>query len=340
MDYSHIERAKAIEDLHHNCDEYLDLRERDKGKGTAYGYQCQFCGEFRGGEVSKKKVQQVPSRYDSELLDVYFNKIKQINTALYPTSHIPKVVYNPIDHSSEIENLINKYCEENSLERSNVFRIFLSRQREKYIENEFNSNWQNEQQLHAWFMEHLSEHFDIYREVKGSGFVNRQKRNLRIDFVIKAKPKLIQHGFTDQYIGVEAKYLSPKEGKGFAGKSSSGVFQALSYWYSGARWWLPEKESEIELASVLMFSNLSFQDESDAMFNTLDDHYRKVWRSYLSIANHANVGELLVRTYKGALSYWSMSYNGSKYYSMYASGDYHKGTPNVINKHRIGNAKA
>lgn len=339
MRYSHLENAKTLEDLAHSCEEHLELREREKGQGTAYGNQCQFCGEFRGGEISKKKVQQVPIRYDSELEDVFYNKLKQINTALYPPSDVPKPEYNPVDHSSEIEKLINQYCDDNRLDRSIVFRSFLSKQREEYIRNEFNSNWQSEEQLHVWFMEHMSEHFEIYHEVKGSGFVNRKKRNLKIDFVIKAKRKLIEHGFTDQYIGVEVKYLSPKEGKGFAGKSSYGVFQALSYWYSGARWYLPQA-GEIELASVLMFSNLSFQDESKAVFDTLDAHYRKVWGSYLSIANHANVGELLVRTYKGVLSYWSMSYNGSKYYSMYASGDYHKGNPNVINKHRIGNAKA
>lgn len=337
--YPHLVRAKSHEDLHHNCDEYIELRERDKGKGTAYGFQCQFCGEFRGGEVSKKNVQSVPSRYDPELEEAFYQKIRQINNVLYPKTNSTIVDYKPVDHSAALEKLINKYCDENGVERSSVFRSFLIGQRENYIRDEFTSNWQSEKQLHSWFKKNLSEYFEIFHEVKGSGFVNRTKRNLRIDFVIKAKTKLIKHGFTDQYIGVEVKYLSPKEGKGFAGKSSYGVFQALSYWYSGARWWLPEI-GEIELASVLMFSNLSFQDESISIYNTLDSHYRKVWNSYLSIANHANVGELLVRTHEGELSYWSMSYNGSKYYSMFAPGDFKKGNPNVINKHRIGNAKS
>lgn len=338
LNYPHLKQAETLDDLRHNCEEYIELRERDKGKGTAYGYQCQFCGEFRGGEVSKKTIFKTPRRYDSELENAYYRKFKEVSKPLYLEPHTPTIKYKPTDHYSALEKIINQYCEENNLDRSTIFRSFLIKQRETYIKNEFISNWQNEKQLHAWFKEHFSEHFEIFSEVTGYGFVNRTKRNLRIDFVIKAKPKLIKHGFTDQYIGVEVKFLSPKEGKGFAGKSSYGVFQALSYWYSGARWWLAN-EGEIELASVLMFSNLSFQDESKSIFNTLDVHYSKVWRSYLSIANHANVGQLLVRTYKGKLSYWGMEYNGSKYYSMYSSGDYAKGNPNVINKHRIGNAK-
>ena len=325
--------------LLHNCEKYLELRERDKGKGTAYGYQCQFCGEFRGNEVNKRAVLETPKRFDSGLDDAYCRKLQEIRRLLYSEAPASTVKYDPVDHSSALEKIINRYCEDNNLDRSLVFKSFLIRQRESYIENKFISNWKNEEQLHTWFKKHFSEHFEIFSEIKGYGFVNRMKRNLRIDFVIKAKPKLIEHGFTEQYIGVEVKFLNPKVGKGFAGKSSYGVFQALSYWYSGARWWLPSKE-KIELASVLMFSNLSFQEESEAMFDTLDAHYSKVWRSYLSIANHANVGELLVRTKKGKLSYWGMEYNGSKYYSMYSSGEYAKGNPNVINKHRIGNAKS
>jgi hypothetical protein len=240
--------------------------------------------------------------------------------------------------SHDLEKSTLNYCKENNVKRNNIFKPLLIRQRDKYILNEFESIWENETQLHEWFKENFSEHFEIYSEVDGYGYLNQEKRKVRIDFIIKAKPKLIEHGFTDQYFGVEAKYLSPKEGKGFQGKSSRGVFQALSYWYSGARWILPG-QGEVELSSVLIFSNLSFSEESKSLFDTMDSFYQTTWQAYLSLANHGNVGELLVRTYEGKMNYWSMAYSGAKYYSMFNGGEYVKGNPNVINKRRIGNSK-
>lgn len=115
--------------------------------------------------------------------------------------------------------------------------------------------------------------------------------------------------------------------------------ELISVWYSGARLFVPN-QGEVELAAVLMFSNLSFKEESSSLFNTLDSYYQKVWKAYLSIANHANVGELLVQTDYGKLRSWGMEFNGAKYYSMRNSGEYVKGNPNIINKQRIGNSKS
>jgi len=342
MDYPQLEHAKSSEALQHKCGEHLELRERRKGDGTSYGYQCQFCGQFKGGEVSKKKVFVKPIPYDSRLEVAYRNKYQDLNNSLSSNReaiNTSLITHKSRDYCLELDKVISNFCDQNQLNKNAIFKSYLTRQRDRYITNEFDSNWENEEQLHSWLVENLSEHFEIYREVQGYGFINRQKRNVRIDFVLKAKLRLIEHGFTNQYIGVEVKYFSPKGGKGFHGKSSSGVFQALSYWYSGARWSIPYI-GDVELATVLMFSNLSFQDEANLLFDTLDSHYKKTWKAYLSIANHANVGELLVRTKEGQLCYWGMEYNGSKYYSMNNNGEYIKGNPNVINKKRIGNSSA
>ena len=140
-------------------------------------------------------------------------------------------------------------------------------------------------------------------------------------------------------MGIEVKHLNPQSGYGFHGKSSRGIFQALSYWYSGARWFLPDNQT-IELASVLIFSNLSFYDEVNFIFDTFDSHYKKVWRSYLSIANHANIGELSIRLKQNRLISWSMDYSSStRYYSMHVDRGFIKGNPNVINKNRIGSQR-
>lgn len=238
----------------------------------------------------------------------------------------------------ELGNVIEDYCSDNDTNVLNLLPIYLMRQRDQHIDKEYVSNWSNEDELHDWFFSNFSEWFDIHHEVTGTGFVNRERENIRIDFIMKAKEELVEHGFTDRFIGVEVKYLNPVTGKGFHGKSSRGIFQALSYWYSGARWNVPN-EDNIELATVLLFSNLSFHDESSFIFETLDSHYKKVWNSYLSIASHANVGELSVRLRNNKLDFWGMEYSGDKYYSMYRSRGLVKGNPNVINKKRIGSTK-
>ncbi|HBO0312669.1 TPA: hypothetical protein L4A57_004705 [Pseudomonas aeruginosa] len=341
MDYPHIESAAVLEDLDHDCSEHLELRLRNKGIGTAYATQCQFCGEFRGGEISKAKVKTQPPPSDQNLEDAFTQKRLEI---LSSRERTPSSLLHPRDSKTleqklaELGEVIDEFCSANEIGISTLLPIYLMRQRDRYINEGYSSRWQSEDELHDWFIRNFSKWFHIYHEVSGTGFVDREIEHIRIDFVIKAKDELIEHGFTDRYIGIEVKHLNPITGKGFHGKSSRGIFQALSYWYSGARWNLPNASS-VELATVLIFSNLSFQDESEYVFNSLDWHYRKVWRSYLSIANHANVGELVVKIWNDNLASWAMEYNGAKYYSMHTGRGLVKGNPNVISKRRIGSTK-
>lgn len=341
MDYPHIESAVALEDLDHDCSDFLELRLRNKGTGTAYANQCQFCGEFRGGEIGKAKVKTQPPPSDQNLEDAFIQKRLKILSSR--KSNLPPLLHSrdskTIDQKlAELGEIIDGYCSANEVDISNLLPTYLMRQRNRHIDEGYSSIWQSEDELHDWFIKNFSKWFHIHHEINGTGFVNREIEQIRIDFIIKAKDELIRHGFTDKYIGVEVKHLNPVTGKGFHGKSSRGIFQALSYWYSGARWDLPN-EKGVELATVLIFSNLSFQDESTYVFGSLDSHYRKVWRSYLSIANHANVGELSVRTWNEKLEYWAMEYNGAKYYSMSPGRGLAKGNPNVISKRRIGNTQ-
>lgn len=336
MNYPHIESATSPEDLQHECNNHKKLRTRNKGTSLAYAYQCQFCGKFCGGEVSKKSIPKQPPHNDEKLNDIYRNKYQELTSA--KSAHLEKPLLDSNQKILELENVIEKYCSENDTNALNLLQAYLIRQRDQHINREYVSNWSNEYELHDWFLSNFSEWFEIHHEVKGTGFVNREKENIRIDFIIKAKKELIDHGFTDRFIGIEVKYLNPVSGKNFHGKSSRGIFQALSYWYSGARWSIPN-EGEIELATVLLFSNLSFDDEANFIFETFDSHYQKTWSSYLSIANHANVGELLVRLKNNKLDFWSMEYSSTKYYAMYRSRGLVKGNPNVINKKRIGSTK-
>jgi hypothetical protein len=341
MKFQHIEAAITPKDLSHKCEEYCELRERKKGNGSVYADQCQFCGEFRGSEVKKNSVLIVPEPEDTELFSQYKSKkaelSKQLDFNSPPLDSSPSEFESNEEHDLKLERLLQSYCSENRTSIEKVLPAFLTRHREKYIKNNFNDIWHNEEGLKDWFSNTFSNWFEIYPEVEGTGFVDRQQETIRIDFILKAKDELLKEGFTQEYIGVEVKYLNPLSGKGFHGKSSRGIFQALSYWYSSARWSLPD-ESSAKLSTVLMFSNLSFTKERNIIFASLDSHFRKVWESYLSIANHANVGEVLITTRDNKIS-WRMMYSGSVYFSMNPAYGFRKGNENLINKKRIGSQK-
>ncbi|WP_323844266.1 hypothetical protein [Microbulbifer magnicolonia] len=189
-----------------------------------------------------------------------------------------------------------------------------------------------------WFKRAFSRWFEIFEEVDGLGYIDREQRNLRIDFVIRPKPILQRAGFADQYMGVEVKFLDPRTDKGFHGKSSRGIFQALSYWYSGTTWEI-DKGCQVKLSSVLLFSNLSFADEREYLFGSYDRHTGTLWRAYLSLANHANFGEIQVRRWPNGRLAWFLAFNGAYYFSKHYDDRLVPGNTNVINKKRIGNTR-
>lgn len=343
MNYSHITSANSLEQLMHDCQMHLKLRCRNKGQGTAYAFQCQFCGEFRGKEEPKRFHSQQPVAADLKLAELYQKKFQELNMAnlkdlpLGDYAEEGKPIKSGVEEAEELQACIENFCQENGYNKDRLLKLFLYRQREAAI-NEYLTRWSRESDLHDWFSEVFAKWFDVYHEVPGYGYINGEKIPLKIDFLIKAKDELLECGFTNQFFGVEVKYLDPRSGKGFHKKSSEGVFQALSYWYSGARWSLTGVQN-IELASVLFLSNLSFRDESDQVFETYDRLYDRTWRTYFSIANHANVGEIQIREWQGSLKSWRFDFNGAAYFSFRKSSGLKLGNPDVINKGRIGSQK-
>lgn len=336
--YQHLESATSTEDLRHNCSEHLDLRVRNKGQSTAYAYQCVICGEFIGQEISKKKIPIVPPAADTELLEAFHKRFKELDETSPSTTASNRRTTKEKDEL--IRQALFKALPDSEDPVADI-QNYLLRQRDSKIDNHFYSDWQDESELARWFHETFSEYFDIYPEVSGKGELYDQSKQPRIDFIIQAKWPLIKEGFTDGYIGVEVKHLDPRTGHRFHGKASKGVFQALSYWYGGAEWNAPCREEPIKLEAVLIFSNLSFKDEKERLYNTLDKHYQKVWPSYLSIASHANVGELQIERYKNKLTRWQMDFGGGIYFTFqeqtsFRDRMYRLGVKSVIGKRRLG----
>jgi hypothetical protein len=70
----------------------------------------------------------------------------------------------------------------------------------------------------------LEPHFELYEEVSGVHLPDNAR--VRIDFILKAKPQLIEKGFTDKPIGLEVK--APEPG-GSTSKPSQLAHQVLCY---------------------------------------------------------------------------------------------------------------
>lgn len=335
----HIEFAETLEDLNHDCKNHLQLCVRnigDKGN-TSYINRCTFCGEQIGNAISKSTVETPKALFDVTLKERYWEKrteLLKVGTEINSSGYVHPLPYEEFERKldefiSGVSNIegVNGYLIRGYLSRYLTTDTGVQR-------NNYKTPFSCEQDLHIWLFRELSRWFYIYPEVHGVGYINRIKKNVRLDLIIKAKPELILAGFTDKYIGIEIKYLNPGEKDDFHKRSSRGIFQALSYWYSGARWNVEGKD--VDVCSVLFFSDLSFTDERNKLFETVDRHYRKYWSAYLSVANHGNVGELIFDGSPNKYFKWKMDFAQATYFSGYSNGDLRMGNSNLINKIRIG----
>ncbi|NJN47474.1 MAG: hypothetical protein HC808_14475 [Candidatus Competibacteraceae bacterium] len=71
----------------------------------------------------------------------------------------------------------------------------------------------------------LSKDFHMREEITGRhAFYNK---NVRIDFMLKAKEPLIQHGFSSDWFGVECKWASGVNGQ--TAKTTKVIWQSITY---------------------------------------------------------------------------------------------------------------
>jgi len=83
----------------------------------------------------------------------------------------------------------------------------------------------NENILKQTLRDLLKDDFMLKEEVRGVHLL--EKHSVRIDFTAKAKPHLISEGFTDEWFGIECKWVS--SGSGQTSKVTRLVYQAMSY---------------------------------------------------------------------------------------------------------------
>jgi hypothetical protein len=187
---------------------------------------------------------------------------------------------------------------------------------------------QDENGLKEWFLHNFKEWFEIYTDVEGIVVKDGSEKKLIADFIILPKQELRDSGING-CLGVEVKYINTE--KNFFERVPKSVFQAISYSFSDVKWGIGDKRFKTD--AFLIFSNLSFKAERKALLSERCDIF---WKATLSVANHADVGELMINKKVNRLSSWYMHFSGANYCSWNVEKGVVLNNQNVIGKRRIG----
>lgn len=345
-----------------DCDNHLELRKREFGQGSHFVYQCNKCGNQKGNSVGKIKAHSIlngkqPQEFDSSIAEKAkvnrkpdrdrYNSLQIERFRLVNLKH-GAIDYQPphvIDNKKreeasaqlirQIEN-ISSTLSEVDVVRLLVEQVVRLKKKAREEAIATTHRFADEDALKNWFVRHFAQDFDIFPEVPGVHLA--EKVNVRIDFMLRARSHLVDLGFDERMFGVEVKYFSQDDG--FTGKTSRGLWQAISY-----------NDCEFDVDGVkckpkfcLMFSNLSFESERNLIKNLGSEfeNDKQEWRGMLHLANHARVGTLDVRGDRDNYRGWEIRFVGGVYFtcSVSKSGSSHrKSNDNVINKVRIGNSE-
>lgn len=354
-----ISLQSKISELHEsipkcNCQNSLEVRLRTIGDGQHYVYQCQICGEQRGNPIKKSDALKMSS---SNPISEY-NKSIEILWQAKRSEHI-KVIQDLEKKAREIDEELNGPSEWSSHTKTKAeaetavneyLNILISRigkeQAIKIIEQQLSTlkqsivlerrksldRFKTEGELKLWFEKNLKNDFYIRQEVSGVHLAERV--GVRIDFLLKARPHLIDAGFDSAIFGVEIKFFPPEHD--FTSKISRGIWQAITYTDCEFQ----TKEGPIKPKYCLVFSNLSFQEETALLNDFYSENDKLEWAAMLRVANHARVGILRIKGNKGKFLGWSMYFAGGVYFSCHTGDEQHefrKSNENTINKMRIGN---
>lgn len=353
-----LENARATGPC--NCEMHKEIKTREFGGGIHYVYQCNQCGEQRGGSLKKIDALKILNGEQPEVFDSNIEEERSIKN---------RIAYEEIsslwDEERRITNTINGFpdyqstflAEQQKFEEVNdklaqfiedikddfgsekAIRALINQtvllKKEKYNKlRETTERFTSEPELKNWFNEKLASDFYIYPEVNGIHL--SENVNVRIDYVLFPKEHLIEEGFEPSYFGIEVKYFNQENG--FTHKTSRGLWQTISY--NDSKFYLNNKE--IKLKYCLIFSNLSFSKELMLIKNYGHEmeNDQLEWRGMIHVANHARVGALEIKGNKEEYKGWSIKFAGGTYFGSTVYNNeskYNKSNEDVINKVRVGN---
>lgn len=343
-----------------NCEINKEVKIREFGGGIHYVYQCNQCGEQRGGALKKNDAVKMLNGKMPKVFDPNIEKEHSIKNGILHEEFssllnerrvITNIIYGFSDCKDTFQNeqkefeclsgklalfiteIKNEFCPEKTIRALINQTILLKKERYDKL-REVTERFTSEIELKAWFNEKLATDFYIYPEVSGTHL--SENLNVRIDYVLFPKEHLVKEGFEPSYFGVEVKYFNQESG--FIHKASRGLWQAISYNDS----YFCLNNRKIKLKYSLIFSNLSFSKEFMLVKNYGHEmeNDQLEWRGMIHLANHAKVGLFEIKGDKSEYKGWSIRFTGNIYFGLTIyNGDfnYKKSNEDVINKIRIGN---
>tara|TARA_B110000211_G_C14085933_1_gene556673 strand:- start:105 stop:623 length:519 start_codon:yes stop_codon:yes gene_type:complete len=157
---SFIERALTRDDLNHDCNEHLDLRQRKKGNQVAYACQCQCRGRAVGNEVPKKNVLNPVPSFDDKLAGAYEEKLSALLAAEL-SDHPPREPFlsEKTLAKTEFTERLDLLISEVALKYPNasvpdIFKQYISKSTNN-LDYSDQTQWQSEEQLKDWLRSNM-----------------------------------------------------------------------------------------------------------------------------------------------------------------------------------------
>lgn len=340
----------------HACADSLAIRIRTFSSGHTHNvHQCKVCGCQSGGPLGRAKAAELLVGAQSLAFDdtiapahhrVRMQLLEQINRITKEVTKRLDPVGSEMD-AEEVEKAAHrKQLAEDAIEKAvdavgqayawrDILPIIFKRtqsladkfKEEPKVFHLFSSEVELKEWLEAW----IGADFEVFKEVPGVHLT--EKVGVKIDYVLKPKQHLTDAGFLPGPVGLEVKHL--RQESSFSSRASRFVWQAVSY--TDCEFNLPE--GQIRLPRVLLFSNMSFEDEYSLLKGVTPNIYeneKAKWTALLELANHANVGNLVMYGGRDNRLGWKIKFAAGTYFSRFRN-ECSLRNAQLFNKIRIGN---
>lgn len=355
-----IAQLKDQQNQHeHDCNLSLALRLRTvEGGALSLVRQCTVCGRQRGGALKRTDAQADTLAFDADLESNFNAQRLAIYQELSAAEAALTVLTDP-----ELAHWRSQYRASLQADRdASTARLTQARQAlDAAMPPILTLNWRDrlpfvighlqqhhsaslidpqpahfepfetEGELRSWLDPVIERDFEVAREVRGRHLTEQVR--VQIDYVLIPRQHLVAEGFRPDPIGLEVKYLPLDHG--FSPRASRFIWQAISY--TDCEFELSGQTTR--LSHVLLFSNLSFDDEQRQLRGITDSpvaNDRAKWNALLELANHANVGSLQMSGSRDRNHGWKITFAAGVYFSKYRDS-LRLRNRHLIEKVRIGN---
>lgn len=354
-----LEQRKLVlsEDLYtpHACIDSLDVRLRTVSSGHSHIVrQCTVCGFQTGGPLSKAKAAEQlagtqPLVFDDTIEPAYLQARSQLVDQINRIAKEIAKRLDPLGSAMDAEEVKKaaqrKKVAEEAIEKAvdavgqaysgrDILPVIIKRTQslaDKYKEEpRAFQRFSSETELKEWLETWIGVDFEVFTEVTGLHLT--ELVGVKIDYVLLPKQHLIDAGFLPGPVGLEVKYL--RQESNFSSRASRFVWQAVSY--TDCRFNLPDGPTK--LPRVLLFSNMSFEDEYSLLKGVTQNTYeneKAKWTALLELANHANVGNLVMFGGRENRLGWKIKFAAGTYFSRFRS-ECSLHNAHLFNKVRIG----